>query len=347
MDTLKGYISSIIFQNNSNGYTVFSFVTDSGEETVVGNFGPVSEGEMLELTGEWTVHPVYDRQFKMKTYRETHPDDEAAIMRYLGSGIIKGIGPTLAGRIVAEFGKETFDVLERQPERLAKIKGITLKKAREIAITVSEKKGYRDAMIFLGKYGIGNELAIRIYTFYRDEIYNILKENPYKLAEDINGIGFKTADNIAAELGIKADSDYRIRSGIVYSLSLAMSQGHLYLPVEELVSFAAELLGVPGDAVKPQIANLTAERKLIVRNDAVYSATNYYTEQSCAGMLRTLAVDLTGNAFKEGALLREIDKLSDKSGAGLDERQREAVARAVGSGVSIITGGPGTGKTTT
>lgn len=302
---------------------------------------------MLEIEGEWTVHPVYSRQFRMRSYRETRPDDEQAIVRYLGSGIVKGIGPTLAGRIVAEFGKDTFDVMEHRPELLAGIKGITLKKAREIAVTVAEKSGYRDALIFLGKYGIGNELAIRIYTYYHDEIYSILQENPYRLAEDISGIGFKTADTIATGLGIRADSDYRIRSGIIYALSLGVSQGHLYLPLEELVRYCSELLSVPEDAIRPQIGNLTAERKLIIRDDAVYTAVNYHTEQSCAGMLKTLAGDGKDDGFAEGALLKEIDSLSKRTGAGLDDRQKCAVARAVSSGVSIITGGPGTGKTTT
>ena len=326
---------------------MISFVTDSGEETVVGNFGPVSEGEMLQIEGEYTLHPVYGKQFRMRSYSETRPDDESAIIRYLGSGIIKGIGPTLAGRIVAEFGRDTFDVLEYQPERLAKIKGINIKKAREIAIIVSEKRGYRDALLFLGKYGIGNELAIRIFNYYHDEVYEVLKENPYRLAEDIRGIGFKTADSIAMELGIAADSDYRIRSGILYALSLGTAQGHMYLPLEELTGYCAELLSVPEDSIRPEISNLAMDRKIVIKEDAVYSAVNYHSEQSCAGMLRTLAVSLIPDSFARGALLREIDRLSERIGSGLDDRQKEAVAEAVGSGVSVITGGPGTGKTTT
>ena len=221
MDILKGYVSEITYKSPDSGYRVCRFMTDDDEETIVGTMPAIDEGEMLELSGEWTIHPIYGKQFKVMTYTAIEPEDEEAIIRYLGSGLIRGVGPTLAKRIVAEFGRESFKVIEEQPERLARIKGITMRKAQEIGVLMHEKRGYREAMMFLQKYGIGNNLAIKIYSVYHDRIYSIIEENPYKIAEDINGIGFKTADEIAKRVGVKPDSDYRIRSGILYTLSLA------------------------------------------------------------------------------------------------------------------------------
>ena len=199
MEKIKGYVSQIRFRNPDNGYSVLSFVIDDTEETVVGNFLSVSDGEMLEVTGDWIIHPVYDRQFKATSYESIQPEDELSIIRYLSSGIIKGIGPTLAKRIVDEFGADSFRIMEEQPEMLECIKGITLKKAQEIGVLMQEKKGYRDAMVFLQKFGISNTLAIKIYSFYEETIYRVMQENPYRLAEDIPGVGFKTADEMREE----------------------------------------------------------------------------------------------------------------------------------------------------
>ena len=347
MEIIKGYISSIRYKNPTNGYTVLSFTIDQTEETVVGNFLNVSEGEMLEISGDWIIHPIYDRQFKATSYKTVTPDDELSIIRYLGSGIIKGIGPTLAKRIVDEFGTETFHVMEEQPELLEKIKGITLRKAQEIGVIMQEKRGYREAMIFLGKYGISNALAIKIYSFYEDRIYSIIKENPYRLAEDISGVGFKTADEIAAKVGVKSNSDYRIQSGILYTLLLATGQGYLYLPKDILENEAAGILEVDKEAVEPQILNLAMDKKVLIKGTAVYSPYNYYAEQSCAGMLRNIAVDFfEDEEVNDKALEKEIDRFAGNSEIVLDPLQRKAVVCAVKNGISIITGGPGTGKTT-
>ena len=347
MEIIKGYISSIRYKNPTNGYTVLSFTIDQTEETVVGNFLNVSEGEMLEISGDWIIHPIYDRQFKATSYKTVTPDDELSIIRYLGSGIIKGIGPTLAKRIVDEFGTETFHVMEEQPELLEKIKGITLRKAQEIGVIMQEKRGYREAMVFLGKYGISNALAIKIYSFYEDRIYSIIKENPYRLAEDISGVGFKTADEIAAKVGVKSNSDYRIQSGILYTLLLATGQGYLYLPKDILENEAAGILEVDKEAVEPQILNLAMDKKVLIKGTAVYSPYNYYAEQSCAGMLRNIAVDFfEDEEVNDKALEKEIDRFAGNSEIVLDPLQRKAVVCAVKNGISIITGGPGTGKTT-
>lgn len=348
MEIIKGYVSQIRFRNADNGYTVISFQTDEAEETAVGNFMSVSEGEMLELTGDWVIHKIYDKQFKVASYKSIQPEDEAAIIRYLGSGIIKGIGPTLAKRIVDEFGKDTFRIMEEEPEMLEKIKGITLRKAQEIGVLMLEKRGYRDAMVFLGKYGIGNALAIKIYSFYEDRIYKIIQENPYRLSEDIEGVGFKTADEIATRMGIKSDSDYRIQSGILYTLLLATQQGFMYLPMDILINKASEILEISKEGIRPQIENLTMDRKLIIKGEDVYSPSNYYCEQSVAGLLRNVAVDFFEDSkFDDTQLAKRIDEITDRNGIVLDSLQHQAIVDAVKNGVSIITGGPGTGKTTT
>lgn len=348
MDTIKGYITSIRYRNPENGYSVLSFQIDDTEETVVGNFFNISEGEMLEINGEWVIHKIYDKQFKATAYESIRPDDELSIIRYLGSGIIKGIGPTLAKRIVDEFGKDTFRIMEEEPEMLEKIKGITIRKAQEIGMMMQEKRGYREAMIFLGKYGIGNALAIKIYAYYEDSIYRILQENPYRLAEDIDGVGFKTADEIASKVGIKKDGDYRIQSGILYTLLLATGQGFMYLPMDVLLNKASEILEVAKENIEHHISNMVMDRKLLIKENNVYSPSNYYVEQSCAGMLRNIAVDFYESMEEtEKELKKKIDKIAKGNSINLDELQSNAVLSAIKNGASIITGGPGTGKTTT
>ena len=356
MDILKGYISEITYKSPDSGYRVCRFMTDDDEETIVGTMPTIDEGEMLELSGEWTIHPIYGKQFKVTTYTAIEPEDEEAIIRYLGSGLIRGVGPTLAKRIVAEFGRESFKVIEEQPERLARIKGITMRKAQEIGVLMHEKRGYREAMMFLQKYGIGNNLAIKIYSVYHDRIYSIIEENPYKIAEDINGIGFKTADEIAKRVGVKPDSDYRIRSGILYTLSLATMQGNMYLPLNTLVAKTAEIISVDEDSIRPHIDNLAIDRKVIKKkpsdpNDdiCVYSYSNYNAEKASAAILRNISENYYEEAEGENALLaeKEIDRITRRNGISLDELQREAIKEAIKNGVSIITGGPGTGKTTT
>lgn len=348
METVKGYISSIRFRNPDNGYSVLSFVIDDKEETAVGNFLSVSEGEMLEITGDWVVHPIYDRQFKAISYKSIQPEDELSMLRYLSSGIIKGIGPTLAKRIVDEFGKDTFKIMEEQPECLERIKGITLKKAQEIGVLMQEKRGYREAMVYLQKYGISNNLAIKIYSFYEERIYRVLEENPYKIAEDIPGVGFKTADEIAGKMGVKGDSEYRIQSGILYTLSLATGQGFMYLPRPVLIHEAAKVLEVNEDGIEPQLMNLVVERKLMVRDDAVYLGSNYYVEQSCAGLLKTISSEFFDDYSNSKASIRKaVEAIAKKNDVELDPMQTDAIVSAATNGVSIITGGPGTGKTTT
>ena len=354
MEILKGYISEITYASPDSAYRVFRFVTDDEEVTVVGNLHTINEGESLEISGEWTVHPIYGRQLKATAYQSVEPEDDEAMIRYLGSGLIKGVGPTLAKRIVAEFGSDTFNVIERQPERLARIKGITMRKAQEIGVMLNEKRGYREALMYLQKYGIGNNLAIKIYSVYQDKIYRIIEENPYRIAEDRSGVGFKTADDIAKRAGVKPDSDYRIRSGILYTLSLATGQGNMYLPKNALIDKASEILEVLPESIEPHIENLAVERKLVIKKPAdhgepdIYSATNYRSEGSVAAMLRTISEEFFEESpedIKQAEL--DIERITREENIVLEKLQKEAVLKAVENGVSIITGGPGTGKTTT
>ncbi len=348
MDTVKGYIEHIVYRNDENGYTVLNLISGAKEITCVGSFRYADEGENVELMGDFTTHPLYGEQFSVKSYEIKAPEDTASVERYLGSGAIKGVGAALASRIVRAFGDETFRIMEEEPERLAEVKGISDKKAREIAIQVIEKQDLRKIMVFLQQYGISNTLAVKIYHQYGFEAYTILRENPYLLAEDINGVGFRIADEIASRVGIHTDSDYRIRSGILYVLSGAISEGHCYLPKELLIKRASELLQVPAEPVSNQIINLAMDRKLVIREhneDAlVYASSYYYMELNCARLLHDLNVV---SEEGEDAIERKLIRLMRDAGINLEELQLSAVVKAVKHGVVVITGGPGTGKTTT
>lgn len=355
METLKGFVEHIIYKNPQNGYGVINLVSGEMEITCTGIFTNLDEGECIETEGTYVEHAVYGRQFKAEAFRVVPPEDAAAVERYLGSGAIKGVGAALAARIVRRFGDDTFRIIEEEPHRLAEIKGISEKKAREIAEQVEEKKDMREAMIFLQKYGITNALAIKIYKQYGMGLYKVMQENPYKLAEDVSGIGFRIADEIAAKIGIHTDSDYRIRSGMLYTILQAGAEGHVYLPREILFEKAAAMLGLTEEQIAPQLENLAIDRKVVIKEkDAtlcVYSNSAYYAELNCARMLFELQ-----RAFRDAdrmtqverqRLLGKLQKLEETNHMELDELQRKAVVSAVENGIFILSGGPGTGKTTT
>ena len=230
MEAVTGYVEHIIFRNHENGYTVMNFISGEKEITCVGSFSVLTQGQNMELTGEYTEHPTYGKQFKVSSYEEKEPEDLESMERYLGSGAIRGIGTKMAKKIVQKFKEDTFRVIEEEPERLAEIKGISGKKAQEISVQVEEKREMRRGMLFLQKYGISLGLSVKVYEAYGKEVYHIIKENPYKLADDIQGVGFKIADEIAARVGIRPDSDFRLRSAILYLLLQAAGEGHTYLP---------------------------------------------------------------------------------------------------------------------
>lgn len=337
-----------MFRNGENGYTVFQLVTDEEELTCVGTFSVLSEGELVQVGGAMKEHPLYGEQMQVQEYSILAPEDETAMERYLGSGAIKGVGAALAARIVRRFKGDTFRIIEEEPERLAEVKGISERKAMEIAEQMEEKKELRQAMMFLTQYGISMSLAVKIYKEYGARTYQIVQENPYRLADDIVGIGFRIADDIASRIGIHTSSDYRIRSGLLYTLQQAAGEGHTCLPRELLFSQASELLGVPEDALEVQMMNLCMDRKLVIREDdgrqMVFYSQYFYMELNTARMLHDLNLD---SSMEDGQIREKLSRVERAAGIELDEMQRRAVAEAVKHGLLILTGGPGTGKTTT
>ncbi len=355
METVKGYVEHIIYQNGDSGYTVMELNCEGEEITCVGTFRGIEEGENMELTGEFVEHALYGEQFKVQSYSFLAMDDAVSIQRYLSSGAIRGVGEALAARIVKKFGADTFRIMEEEPERLSEVKGISERIARDIAMQAQEKRGMRDAMLFLQKYGISNTLAGKIYKTYGMRLYSVMQENPYLLAEDIVGVGFKTADEIAGRIGIHTDSDYRIRSGILYTLLQASGEGHMYLPKSCLFQQASEVLGLGEEQIEPQLANLMMDKKVVVKEknggQIVYAMSYYYAELNCARMLHDLNVSLEEclqlAAWEEAGLLKKIRALETELEVELDDLQRRAVLESVKNGLLILSGGPGTGKTTT
>lgn len=347
-EVINGYVDHIIYRNADNGYTVLVMICDEEEVTCVGTFSDIAEGENIEAHGSYMDHPMYGRQFAVKSFEEKAPKDEMAIERYLGSGAIKGVGIALAARIVRRFKSDTFRIIEEEPERLAEVKGISERKAMEIADQVNAKRDLRQAMIFLQQYGISTTLAVKIYNTYGQEIYGILKENPYRMADDVDGVGFRTADEIASHVGIRTDSDFRIRSGIQYALLQASNEGHTYLPMPELTQRASNLLQIEPEYIEKHYMNLAMDRKIIMRQvddtTQIYASSFFYMEANTATMLKQLNASFEVPDIEIEERLRQIEKQTKMD---LDEHQVEAVKEAVRNGLLVITGGPGTGKTTT
>lgn len=348
VEKVTGYVEHIVFRNEENGYTVFHLENEDGAVTCVGNLNFITEGEMLELEGEYVNHSVYGNQLKVSAYRVKEPEDLVSIERYLGSGAIKGIGQTMASRIVKKFREDTFRIIEEEPERLAEIKGISERKAMEIASQMEEKKDMRKSMIYLQKYGISTKLAAKIYQRYGMKVHQILEENPYRLADDIEGVGFRTADEIAARIGIHTDSDYRIRSGLFYILQQAVAEGHIYLPEELLLRRAKVLLGIEIEDIEKYIMDLCMERKTVMKEKdgkvIVYPAHYYYMELNTAKMLNDLDIDCQ---MPEDMMEKRLRAVEEKEKIELDPLQHKAVIESIKHGLLILTGGPGTGKTTT
>ena len=348
MATVCGFVERIKYRNEENGYTVLSLTDEGDEYTLVGNFHYISEGEMVEATGPMTEHPVYGEQMTVETYEIKTPEDTAAMERYLGSGAVKGIGAALAARIVRRFKADTFRIMEEEPERLSEVKGISEKMAMAISEQVEEKKEMRQAMMFLQEYGISMSLAVKIFQEYGPRLYTVIKENPYQLADDIAGVGFKMADEIAKRVGIFTDSDFRIKSGVLYTLLQATANGHTYLPEDELLSQASELLRVEKESIEKHLMDMQIDKRLVIRESEgiriVYASQYYYMEMSVARMLHDL--NIRGREPEE-KIRKKLLQIQKEESIELDEKQVQAVVEAVNSGLLIITGGPGTGKTTT
>jgi exodeoxyribonuclease V alpha subunit len=346
---VEGFVENIVFRNEDNGYTVFDIKYKGEHVTCVGSISYINAGEFITAKGEFVQHAIYDMQFSIKSYEFKTPDDEKSVRRYLSSGAIKGIGEKMAERIVNTFKEDTFRIMEEEPERLAEIKGISMTKAMDIAAQLVDKRDMRKAMIFLQDYGINMNLANKIYSHYGQNIYTIIKQNPYKLADDIDGIGFKIADDIAVKVGIRVDSDFRIKSGIFYILQQASMQGHIYLPMEELEVGVKGLLLIDIPDIEKFIMDLVIDKRLVVKitpdgTKNVYAAIYYYMELSVAKRLTDLEVHTAEN---EEYFEKRIGEIEKNTKIELDDIQKTAVKTAVENGLMVITGGPGTGKTTT
>ena len=361
MATVSGYVEKIKYRNEENGYSILSVNSDGLDYVLVGTFPYISEGDFIEASGRDVEHPIYGDQIQVKSYELKAPEDTASMERYLGSGAIRGVGTALAARIVRRFKADTFRIIEEEPERLAEVKGISEKMAQAISEQMESKKEMRQAMMFLQEYGISMSLALKIYNEYGSRMYSIIKENPYRLADDIQGVGFKMADEIAQKVGIFTDSDFRIRSGIYYTLLQSVANGHTYLPQEELLASASELLHVDPAVMEKHLTDLQMEKKIVVKvneekllkpeeddstpaSHHVYASQYYYTELNTARMLHDL--NLRG-AEPETEIRKKLEKICEEERIEPDELQIRAVVEAVNSGLLIITGGPGTGKTTT
>lgn len=347
-DILEGYVEKIVYRNAENGYTVLSLSNDEDEITAVGTFTFISEGEYISAEGSYTTHQLYGEQFLVKTYEIKEPEDLFSMERYLGSGAIKGIGAALAARIVKRFKKDTFRIIEEEPERLAEVKGISEMKAREIGVQFDEKREMRSVMLFLGQYGISTTFAVKIYNEYGPKLYDIIKENPYKLADDISGIGFKLADEIANKVGIGTDSDFRIKAGILYVLLQGSASGHIYLPQDILLERTAHLLLIEKDKIERHIMDMMIDKRIILKEvdgqKMIYSSVLYYLELNVARMLSDLNIKYD---FSLPEIEKRLNKFTEQSNIELDEMQKTAVVEAARNGLLVITGGPGTGKTTT
>ena len=359
MKNISGYVENITFRNEDNGYTVLTLLSGKKEIKCTGTFGYIGEGEYVEIEGEEVFHDIYGEQIKVISYEIIPATDEFSIKKYLGSGAIKGLGAVLADRIVERFGEDTIRIIEEEPERLAEIRGITTRKAMDICKQVEDKKDMRDIMIFRQGYGISPALANKIYTLYGTKVYDIIKTNPYRLADDVAGVGFKTADEIARRAGVEVNASVRIKSGMCYALADASTSGHTYLPKEQLAQRTINLLGLRDqymsadgtynmDLLDNCFTELILEKKLILKEiddvEGVFLSTFYYTELNIARMLLELNIETTEDDYIMGIKLDTIEKLK---GVQLDELQRKAVIETQNNGVSVITGGPGTGKTTT
>ena len=363
----EGYINRIIYQNEENAYSVMSVETPDGEEVFVGTLPGAAEGMYISAEGEYTHHPRFDIQFSVKEYELSMPEDMEGIKRFLASGMISGIREALATRIIRHFKEDTIRIIEEEPERLAEVKGISKKKAVQIAVAYRENSEFRQVIIFLTKFGISVKLAMKIYREFGEDIYNIIRENPYKIAEEIPGVGFKKADDIAMKAGIPADSKFRLHSAVLYVLNQAGTEGHIYIPENILTEKCYSLVEERSDEEEfyyeessfvneefsqrfhDLLLEMSMEGDVVLKlnekdnTTLCYSKWNYYSEAASARML----IDLRDQApDMRGDVADVIEKVEEETGIRLEDEQREAVRSAVSSGVAVITGGPGTGKTT-
>ena len=349
MEQIEGIVENIIYQNKDTGYTVLELSTGKELLTSVGSFNSISVGENICVKGEYVNHPLYGKQLKAISFKASIPNDIVSLERYLSSGAIKGVGPSIAHKIIQTFKDDTKRVIEEEPELLSKVKGISGKKAQDIAYQFEEKRDLRDAMIFLSQYGINGTLAVKLYKVYEDEIYYIIKQNPYKLSEDVRGIGFKTADEIARKVGIEKDSEFRIKSAVEYILYLNAEKGNTYMKVMDLFNETKFLLDIEieNDYFETLLSNMVIDRRIKIEHSTdVY--LNYYYKVEAEVAKRLLSINASvADLNYEKSTAEDFEKFFKEKNILLDEMQLLFIKKSIENGVSILTGGPGTGKTTT
>lgn len=354
MEIIEAFADETVFRNEENGYTVLVVKAGKSRVSAVGIMPPIAVGEKLRITGDWTEHPVYGRQIKVQSIEIEKPTTLSGIEKYLSSGMIRGIGPATAKLLIRAFGEETLDVLYSQPEKLLDVPGIGQKRAQMIQESYAEQAQQREAMVFLQSYGVTPALAVKIYKRYGENVRQVITRNPYRLVEDVEGIGFKTADRIAASLGIEQTSEYRLSAGVKYTLSEATAgAGHCYLPRPELALAARRLLGSDADTIDRTIDSLILSHDIsaqILPCDsgeevvALYLPSTYRAESEVARRLREM-IDAMPDSMASD-LTAQIDELERIEGLAFHTQQRQAIETAVTHGMTVITGGPGTGKTT-
>ena len=354
MDEIEVFADETVFRNDDNGYTVLVVKSGKVRVSAVGIMPPIAPGEKLKITGDWVEHPIYGKQIKVSHCEIEKPTTLSGIEKYLSSGMIRGIGPATAKLLIKAFGEETLDVLYSDPEKLLDVPGIGPKRAKMIMESYAEQAQQREAMVFLQSYGVTPSLAVKIFKQYGENVKQVIRQNPYRLVEDIEGIGFKTADRIAASLGIEPDSEHRLSAGVKHTLQEATNgTGHCYLPREVLSMHAQHLLGNDMELIEHTIDSMILARRLIAQmlpgeDDeqivAVYLPQTYHAEVDVARRLREMIDAMPGTMATD--LSAQIDELERIEGVTFHPQQRQAIETAVSSGMTVITGGPGTGKTT-
>lgn len=367
-DILEGSVERVTYYNADTGYCVMRLAPDQPKLvrdpllTVVGTMPELQPGEQVKLTGAWLNHPVHGRQFKAETVVQTRPATLEGMRRYLGSGLVRGIGKVLAKRIVDFFGADTLDVLDSNPKRVTEVPGIGRKKANSIATAWAEQREIKKVMLFLQSYGLNTSLALRIYKTYGDDALTLVQEDPYRLVKDIHGIGFLTADKIAREMGLPIYAPTRIRAGLVYMLNEASNDGHVYLPTETLLDKTSELLGIEYQKVEDELLRLVQEEQIYIddipdpqtdtRIQAVYHIAMYRSERGAANLFRRIIDDPESRLadlqrWNTHEWERQISLITHYDGVNLTAQQQAAVRTTLSNKISVLTGGPGTGKTTT
>ncbi|MDP6042461.1 MAG: helix-hairpin-helix domain-containing protein, partial [Candidatus Latescibacteria bacterium] len=348
MAQLRGIVDRITFQNEENGYTVARLQVEGqrGDPvTIVGETLSLNPGETVVLDGDWTTHKQYGSQFKIESYQMVHPSTVEGMRRYLGSGLIKGVGPVTAKRIVDHFGSEALNVIENDPERLTDVEGLGGKRVKMIVKAWEAQREIHNVMLFLQSHDVGTGFAVKIWKKYGQEAVSLIQENPYRISGDVWGIGFLTADRIAQKMGVPAHSDRRIQAGIQHVLNEAADKdGHVFLPEEALVEACAQALEVPVEAIGPCVEQLEKAETIVVNEGRMYLPHLYYAEKGSATRCFQLS---QVQRIELGDIPVEIAAIEQRDDVTFAPRQKEALEKALSHNLLVLTGGPGTGKTTT